>query len=167
MEISSQRSAVDLAQLQSLRQPQRGGQDVGRQDETETAGPDESGVRVTISVGARAAEEVGRVAAQELEAATAPEVADPVTAAAPAVRPEAPAVSTAAQPDVANREVGTAENVAAGRPTDAPAGGQAPRDAAREPDAPSVANNQAVQLYLQNAARATGQPTVAPVRASA
>lgn len=166
MEIASKLPGVELAQLQSLRQPQRSGQQAGGPQRAELPTPEETGVQVTISPAGRAAAEVVRTESPEQAGAVvAPgraETPDPVTAAQQAA-PEQNTVSSVATPvqgQPAAAPLRSAEAAARGAPAQPPA-------AESRPDASSAAGNQAVQLYLENSTRPAGQPAVAAIRASA
>jgi hypothetical protein len=166
MEISPKLPGADLAQLQSVRPPQRAGETAA----AAPAGGVEPDVRVSISAEARAAEEAARTRTLlPGGAVTAPEAlesADPVTAPAPVERLREPVAATATQDVAAGRLASPGGEAGVSRPAE-PAAAQGAREGLREPDAASAANSQAVQLYRENAARAVGQPVAAPIRASA
>lgn len=174
MEISSKLPGVDLAQLQSARPPQRVGQDsAGLASNGGGASSAESDVRVSISAEARAADEIGRAATLQqtvaVTAPAAPEEAEPVSAPESVARGEAPVSASATQPGDTLRAAAPESGLTASRPaeTAAAVAQQGSGRRAPEPDAPSAANSQAVQLYLENASRTNSQPAVAPIRASA
>lgn len=158
MELSSKLPGVELAQLQSLRQPQRSGQEAGGPQRVELPTREEAGVQVTISPAARAAADALRAQSAEqvggVAGPVAAETPDPVTAPSRAAA-SAPTASAAAADTPP-----PAEAAARGEPAATPA-------PAQQPDGPTAASSQALQLYLENSARPVGQPGVAPIRASA
>jgi len=174
MEISSKLPGVDLAQLQSARPPQRAGQDgAGPASNGAVASSAESDVRVSISAEARAADEIARAATPQqtvaVTAPVAPEESEPVSAPESVARTETPVSASAAQPGDTRRAADPESGLTAGRSaeTAVAVAQQVSGRRAPEPDAPSAANSQAVQLYLENASRTNTQPAVAPIRASA
>ncbi|BAL25739.1 hypothetical protein [Azoarcus sp. KH32C] len=158
MEISNSLASADLSQLQRTLQPQR----PERPPQARAQEAEQADLSVTISDQARAAQQLdATVAASGAAAAeTAPPVdAPPRSERADEVHAGAGGNTPPLPPGLAVR----AEHASATSPAD-PA---APRTPSRQPDEATAAGNQAVQLYLANAAQPENRPRTAPIRASA